>query len=172
MENDLPKCYIGLVKERGPSMGFFKRLLGLEVTPGEPAPLTDDQFDEAIAEGGLPCFVYCFSLWCSSCQVMGGLLNEVGPDFVDRARFFKLDITKNPVAASGLGIKGVPVIFFFRDGKPVESHMGLIPLDPLKEWIEMTISGKERPAGQGDPSLPGDDMDAADEIMPGGGPIL
>ncbi|MBU8921355.1 MAG: thioredoxin [Bacteroidales bacterium] len=153
-------------------MGFIKRLLGLETKPGEPAPLTDERFDEEIAESGLPCFVYCFSLWCSSCQVMGGLLNEVGPDYADQARFFKLDVTKNPATASRLGIKGVPAIFFFRDGKPVESHTGLIPLDPLKEWIEMNISGKERPALQENPTLPNDEPGAADDIIPGSGPLL
>ncbi|MCK4538182.1 MAG: hypothetical protein KAV42_05230 [Candidatus Krumholzibacteria bacterium] len=153
-------------------MGFFKRLLGLETKPGEPAPLTDDQFDEEMSNGELPCFVYCFSLWCSSCQVMGGLLNEVGPDYADQARFFKLDVTKNPVTASRLGIKGVPAIFSFRNGKPVESHVGLIPLDPLKEWIERNIAGKERPALQNDPSLPSEEPDAADDIIPGSGPVL
>ncbi|MBN1165010.1 MAG: thiol reductase thioredoxin [Candidatus Krumholzibacteriota bacterium] len=120
-------------------MGFFKRLLGIEYKPGEPEPLTDEHFESMVKECGLPCFVHFHHLWCSSCQVMGGLLNEVGPQYVDRAKFFKIDVHKNPHTATLLNIPSVPTLVLFKDGNPVDRINGLIPLKPLKEWIEKSL---------------------------------
>lgn len=120
-------------------MGFFKRLLGIETKPGEPAPLTDAGLEGALGADDLPCFIYFFHLWCSSCQVMGGLLNEIGPEYADRARFYKLDISKNPSAASRFAVSAVPTIAVFRKGELIDQNKGLLHLNDLKEWIERNI---------------------------------
>lgn len=122
-------------------MGFFKRLLGLEQKPGEPRPLTDDSFEEMVLRNPLPCFVDFYNLWCSPCQVMAGLLNEVGPQYLGRADFFRIDVNKNPGVAAHFNVRSVPTLIVFKGGKPVEQHVGLMPLNPLKEWIERHAGG-------------------------------
>lgn len=117
-------------------MGFFKWLLGLETKPGEPKPLNDRIFKTEVLDCELPCFVYCYNLWCASCQVMGGLLNELGPDYIGKAEFFKLDVNKNPSFSVEQNVRSVPTIIEFKDGKVVDQLVGLIPLDSLKEWID------------------------------------
>lgn len=123
------------------AMGFIKRILGLETKPGEPASLTDREFNDTIEKSGVPCFVYFFHLWCSSCQVMGGLLNEIGPEYSDRAVFYKLDVNKNPESMGRANVSAVPTIIAYRNGTPVDRHSGLIPLNPLKAWIEKNLEG-------------------------------
>ena len=88
-------------------MGFFKRLFGIEVRPGEPAALSDMESFNEVVKSGRPSLVYFYHLWCSSCQVMGGLLNEIGPGYVGRIDLYKLDIHKVPGAAAKLSITGV-----------------------------------------------------------------
>ena len=117
-------------------MGFFKRLFGIEVKPGEPVSLPDNvNFQKAI-NSGTPCLVYFFHLWCSSCQVMSGLLNEIGPEYLDKINFYKVDIHKVPGVAAEHGISGVPTQIIFSGGAPVARHTGLMPIDQLKDWIE------------------------------------
>lgn len=122
-------------------MGFIKRLLGLEQKPGEPKPITDGIFEEVVLKNPLPCFVDFYNLWCSPCQVMGGLLNEVGPQYIGRADFFKIDINKNPGVSVKFNIRSTPTLIIFKGGKEVERHTGLIPLNPLKEMIEQHAGG-------------------------------
>ena len=126
-------------------MGFIKRLLGLEQRPGEPKPISDDTFEREVLGNPLPCFVDFYNLWCSPCQVMGGLLNEVGPNYIGKAAFFKIDVINNPGVAAQYQIRSVPTLVVFRNGAAVESHVGLLPLNPLKEWIERHIGGGEAP---------------------------
>lgn len=120
-------------------MEFIKRLLGLETKPGEPKALHEGSFDEEALTGELPSFVYFFHLWCSSCQVMGGLLNEVGPEYVDRAKFFKVNVHKEPAIPSRHDIASVPVVIVFKNGEPVDRLVGLVPLNLLKGWIEQHL---------------------------------
>ncbi|MBN1884265.1 MAG: hypothetical protein JW876_01915 [Candidatus Krumholzibacteriota bacterium] len=124
-------------------MGFLKRLLGLETIPGEPAPLTDASYDALVPASDLPCFVYVFTLMCSGCQVMGGLLNEIGPDYVGRALFFKLDATKNPRTAAAHGVTGVPTVLCIRGGSVADRLVGLVPLDDLRGWIDRALATGE-----------------------------
>jgi thioredoxin 1 len=117
-------------------MGFIKRFLGLEIKPGEPKPLNKGSFDEEVLTGEIPSFVYFFHLWCSSCQVMGGLLNEVGPDYADRAEFFKMNVHKEPAIPARYKVAGVPTLIVFKKGEEADRLVGMHPLDPLREWIE------------------------------------
>ena len=94
-------------------MGFFKRLLGLETRPGEPEPLSDESFDDIVRNPDTTVFVVFFSLWCSACQVMLGLVNEVGPEYIGRARFYKMDAGKSPHAVTVMDIRSVPVLAAF-----------------------------------------------------------
>ena len=117
-------------------MGFLKRLLGLEQKPGEPKPLNDAVFADAVLKNERPCVVDFYSLWCSPCQVMSGLLNEIGPDYIDRVNFFRLDVTKNPYTASRYGISSVPTVVAFGKGKELKRFAGLMPIDELRDWID------------------------------------
>jgi thioredoxin 1 len=67
---------------------------------------------------------------------MSGLLTELGPEFVDRLNIFKLRVDQNPEMASRYQVQSVPTLIFFRQGKPVDRVVGLLPLRPLKEKLE------------------------------------
>jgi len=118
---------------------LFKKLFGLEVKPGEPEKLRDNSFDAVISENDKPCFVHFYTLCNASCQVMNGLLNEIGPNYIEKASFYNMNIRDNPYAPQRLKVTGVPTIVAFKDGSPVDALTRLVPLDELTEWIEKNI---------------------------------
>jgi len=120
-------------------MGFIKRLLGLETKPGEPETIDPERFERDVLRGDLPCVVEFYNLWCSSCQVMTGLLNEIGPGYLDRARFYKVNAERSPSIPPRYGVSGVPTLIIFKGGEPVDRLTGLVPIDELKAWIEQHL---------------------------------
>lgn len=120
-------------------MGFIKRFLGLEQEPGQPRKLNDTVFEEVVSGSEQPCFVYFYHLWCPSCQVMGGLLNEIGPEYMDRAALYKMDVMKDPYTAAKFNVSSVPRIICFKEGRPSDSLNRLTPLNQLKEWVERQL---------------------------------
>jgi len=134
-------------------MGFIRRLLGLETKPGEPESLRDELFEDTVKDPDMPVFIFFFNLWCSGCQVMHGLLNEIGPEYIGRARFYKMDATQSPRTVSALGLKGVPVLASFRPGEKAEWMGGLMNITELREWIDSRLTGaaleSEEPVTEG-----------------------
>lgn len=117
-------------------MGFLKNLFFKPPKPGKPVPVTDQSFGEAVLESEIPTVVDFWSPRCSPCQVMGGLLDEIGPDYAGRVQIFKLNVEQNPQTAMGYRVQGVPTVIFFRQGKPVDRIVGLLPLKPLKAKLD------------------------------------
>jgi thioredoxin 1 len=115
---------------------FIKKLFGLEVKPGEPEKLSDNSFDAVISKNDKTCFVHFYTLCNASCQVMNGLLNEIGPNYIEKASFYRMNIRDNPYTPQRLKITGVPTIVVFKNGEPVEALTRLVPIDQLAEWIE------------------------------------
>ncbi|MCD6379400.1 hypothetical protein J7M07_03005 [bacterium] len=120
-------------------VGFIQKLFGLDAKPGEPEKLTDNSFDTVISRTDKPCFVHFYTLCNSSCQVMNGLLNEIGPNYIEKASFYKINIRDNPYTPQRLNITGVPTIVVFKNGETVEALTRLVPIDQLTEWIEKNM---------------------------------
>ena len=62
-------------------MAFFKSLFNRKPQPGKPQPIDDDLFEQEVITSDTPAAVDFWSASCPPCQVMGGLLNEIGPDY-------------------------------------------------------------------------------------------
>lgn len=87
-------------------------------------------------ESEIPVVVDFWSARCSPCQVMGGLLDEIGPDYVGRVMVFKLNVDQNPQTAAQYQVRSIPTLVLFRKGEPVDRIMGLLPLNPLRARLD------------------------------------
>lgn len=120
-------------------MGFLRNLFSKSPKPGRPIPVTGESFRELVLDSQIPAVVDFWSPSCSHCQVMGGLLNEIGPEFAGRVQIFMLNVGQNSQVASAYRIQGVPTVIFFRRGKEVDRIVGLLPLNPLKAKLNNLI---------------------------------
>lgn len=117
-------------------MGFLKKLFNKPPKPGKPRPVTDASFEQEVLASDTPAVVYFWSRTCPPCQVMGGLLNEIGPDYAGRVNIFKLNVEENPQTAMQYQVQSVPTLILVRNGKVIERIVGLLPLNPLKQKLD------------------------------------
>ncbi len=54
----------------------------------------------------------------------------------DKVRVAKVNIDENPEAPTKYGVRGIPTMILFKDGKPVATKVGALPKSQLKEWLE------------------------------------
>jgi len=120
-------------------MGFLKSLFNRQPKPGKPRPTTDESFEQEVLASDIPAAVDFWSPRCPPCQVMGGLLNEIGPDYVGRVNIFKLNVDQNPQTAMSYQITHIPTIILFSNGRPKERIVGILPLNPLKQKLDQLI---------------------------------
>jgi thioredoxin 1 len=117
-------------------MSIFRNLLGESVKPGKPMETTDATFDNDVLKSELPVLLDFWSPTCQPCQVMGGLLRELGPEYAGRVNIYKLNIMRDDEIASQFRIRGIPTLLFFKNGKLVEQVVGLIPMDALRQKLD------------------------------------
>jgi len=117
-------------------MGFLKNLFNRPPKPGKPRPVTDETFEQDVLASDIPVVVDFWSSKCPPCQVMGGLLEEIGPDYAERVNIFKLNVDYNTQTAIEYQIRSIPTVIMFRNGKMVDRIVGLIPLNPLKKKFD------------------------------------
>ena len=117
-------------------MGLFKNLFNRQAKPGKPRPVTDETFEQEVLKSDIPAAVDFWSSRCPPCQVMGGLLDEIGPEYEGRVNIFKLNVDQNPKTTTQCRIRGVPTLILYRNGRAVDTIVGLLPLNPLRQKLD------------------------------------
>ena len=98
--------------------------------------LTDKNFDEIIGKSDKPVMVDFWAAWCGPCRTLAPIVEELSEEFKDTAIVAKVDVDANQEVAANLGIRNIPTIIFFKDGKIVDKKVGVIPKAELAEILK------------------------------------
>ena len=88
------------------------------------------KFSELIAQEK-PTLVDVFATWCGPCKAMAPLFEQAKEQLGDSVTALKIDMDKNPAFASRYGIRSVPTLMLFKNGKVVWQQSGVIPANDL-----------------------------------------
>ena len=77
-----------------------------------------------------PTLVDFYATWCSPCQMLTPILEGVSTEVGDNAKVLKVDIEKNMETASQYGVRSVPTLILFKEGKEVWRQTGLTQKNP------------------------------------------
>ncbi|MFA9290412.1 MAG: thioredoxin [Solirubrobacteraceae bacterium] len=101
--------------------------------------LTNDNFDLTVIESGKPALVDFWAAWCGPCRMIAPSIEELSAEFKDIAVVGKVDVDTNQEIATKFGIRNIPTLLFFKDGKVVDKVVGVIPKEQLKQKLESFI---------------------------------
>jgi len=94
-----------------------------------------NSFQEVI-HSDKPVLVDFFATWCGPCKMMSPILEQVKQSLGDAVTIIKVDVDKNPQAASAYGIQGVPTLIVFKNGKVLWRQSGVVQANALINVIK------------------------------------
>ena len=98
--------------------------------------ITDGSFATDVLEASGPVLVDFWAEWCGPCKMIGPSLEEISDELGEKVTIAKLNIDDNPDAPSKYGVRGIPTMILFKDGKPAATKVGAAPKSQLKGWLE------------------------------------
>lgn len=98
-------------------------------------------FQELI-DGDIPILVDFFATWCGPCKMMQPILEDTAKKMGEKVKIVKVDVDKNPLAASKFQVRGVPTLILFQKGKILWRESGVVPAHQLVKSIESNIQAK------------------------------
>lgn len=102
-------------------------------------PVTDDSFATDVLQSKGPVLVDFWAEWCGPCKAIGPALEELGAEYKGKLTIAKVNIDDNPMTPNAYGVRGIPTLILFKDGKPVETIVGARPKSALKQFIDGAI---------------------------------
>ena len=78
--------------------------------------------------------------WCGPCKQIGPILEEIAQEKKDILKVIKLNIDENPLTPQKYGVRGIPTLMLFKDGKLIDSKVGSMPKSSLTEWIDSSLN--------------------------------
>jgi thioredoxin 1 len=92
-------------------------------------------FQELI-EGDTPVLVDFFAEWCGPCKMMQPILEDTSKQLGTKVKILKVDVDRNPLAASKFQVRGVPTLLLFQKGQVVWRQSGEVPAQQLVKVVE------------------------------------
>ena len=101
--------------------------------------VTDATFDQEVKESEIPVVVDFWAEWCGPCKMIGPALEESSEEYAGKIKIAKVNVDDNPNSPMTLGVRGIPALFMFKDGKVVSNKTGAAPKSVLEDWIKSAV---------------------------------
>ena len=105
-----------------------------------PIEISDATFDQEVVKADTVVLVDFWAEWCGPCKMIAPIVEELAEEFDGKVKFTKLDVDSNPRSATNFGIRGIPTLLIFNDGKPVDQVVGAVPKSVLKQRLEEALA--------------------------------
>jgi thioredoxin 1 len=106
------------------------------MSAGKVVTVSDGAFQADVLDSGKPVMVDFWAEWCQPCKMLAPTIEEIAGEYDDQIVVGKLNVDDNPNTAANYGIRGIPTLLFFKEGKVVQQLVGVKTKADIKKIID------------------------------------
>ena len=101
--------------------------------------VTDSNFDSMVLGSEIPALVDFWASWCAPCRAIATLVEEIAGEYTGKLRVAKLNVDENPSTPGRYGVRGIPTLILFKDGKVVDQLVGAVPKKQIADLVGKAV---------------------------------
>jgi thioredoxin 1 len=98
---------------------------------GKPQIVSDQTFEQEVLKSDMPVLVDFWATWCGPCKMVAPVLEDVANEQGEKMRVAKLDVDANPITAGRFGVRAIPTMILFKNGREADRIVGYHPKPQL-----------------------------------------
>jgi thioredoxin 1 len=101
--------------------------------------LSDDIFEQEVLRSPTPVLVDFWASWCAPCKAISPVVDALADDYQGKVKIGKLNVDENPATPGQYGVRGIPTLILFKDGKVVDQVVGAVTKNQLEGLIKKAL---------------------------------
>lgn len=102
--------------------------------------VNDANFEEEVLRSEQPVLVDFWAAWCGPCKAIGPAVDGVAQNYAGKLKVTKVNVDTNGATPMRYGIRGIPALLFFKDGKVADQIVGYVPQDVIEEKVKRLLA--------------------------------
>ena len=106
----------------------------------KPQVVSDQNFESEVIKSETPVLVDFWATWCGPCRMVAPVLEEIANEQGENVKIAKLDVDANPITAGRFGVRSIPTMILFKNGREAQRVVGYMPKEKLLQQIQPHIT--------------------------------
>ena len=102
--------------------------------------VSDATFEAEVLQSNQPVLVDFWAAWCGPCRALAPIVDEVAKAYEGKLKVMKMDVDSNTATPMRYGIRGIPALLIFKDGKVADQIVGFVPKETIDKSLSKLIS--------------------------------
>lgn len=105
----------------------------------------DSTFQEEVLNQSQPVLVDFWAPWCGPCRMVAPVVDEIANEYINSVKVVKINTDENPSTATEYGIRSIPTLMIFKDGRRVDTVIGAVPKSTLASTLNKYLDKNQGP---------------------------
>ena len=101
--------------------------------------VTDASFEQNVLKSDQLVMVDFWATWCGPCKALSPVVDEVAQAYSGKAKVYKMNVDANNATPMRYGVRGIPTLLIFKDGKVAEQIVGYVPKDTIQKALDKHV---------------------------------